>query len=167
MKKILLSGLMLAALTGFAQKPANRPAVHRVVADWTLKKADGSALQLSSFRGHIVIVDFWASWCMPCRASIPHLKELYSAYHADGLEIVSVSIDARAENWKRAVLQEQMPWDQVLDNYTGDNNASDVAGGYGIEAIPYLLLIDKDGKALSVNPGPGSLDKQLKKLFGH
>jgi thiol-disulfide isomerase/thioredoxin len=166
-KRIVFSLLLLPALTGLAQKPANRPVLHRPAADFTLKTPIGEDLRLSSLQGQYVIVDFWASWCMPCRASIPHLKEVYVRYHAEGLEIVSVSIDARPEAWKRAVEQEQMPWKQALDTYTGENNFSDVSGGYGIRAIPYTLLLDKEGKVITINPEPHALDKQLKKLFGH
>src|SRR5258708_865552 len=167
MKRIICSLLLLPALAGFAQKPANRPVLHYPAADFTLKTPSGEDLQLSSLHGQYVIVDFWASWCMPCRASIPHLKDIYASYHTEGLEIVSVSIDARSEAWKRAVEQEQMPWKQALDTYTGENNFADVSGSYGIRAIPYTLLLDKEGKVITINPEPPVLDKKLKKLFGH
>jgi len=167
MKRIGFALLLLPAFAGFAQKPANRPVLHRPAADFTLKTPAGEDLRLSSLRGQYVLVDFWASWCMPCRASIPHLKEVYDSYHKDGLEIVSVSIDDKTVAWKRAIEQEQMPWKQALDTYTGDNNFADVTGSYGIGAIPYTLLLDKEGKVIGINPEPHALDKQLKKLFGH
>lgn len=168
MKKIGFSLLLLLpAFAGFAQKPANRPVLHRPAADFTLKTPAGEDLRLSSLQGQYVLVDFWASWCMPCRASIPHLKQVYDSYHKDGLEFVSVSIDDNAGNWKKAIAQEQMPWKQVLDTYTGNNNAADVSGGYGIRMIPYTLLLDKEGKVIAINPEPRELDKELKKVFGH
>jgi len=167
MKRIGFVLLLLPALAGLAQKPANRPVLHHPAADFTLKTPAGEDLRLSSLQGQYVLVDFWASWCMPCRASIPHLKEVYDSYHKDGLEIVSVSIDDKAVNWKRAVEQEQMPWKQALDTYTGDNNFADVTGSYGIRMIPYTLLLDKEGKVIAINPEPPALDRQLKKLFGH
>lgn len=166
MKKILFVLLLVQVSTVFAQKPANRPVLHHLAADFTLKTPAGEDLRLSSLHGQYVIVDFWASWCMPCRASIPHLKEVYDNYHKEGLDIISVSIDDKPEAWKGALGQEQMPWNQVLDTYTGTNQQADVTGSYGIGAIPYVLLLDKEGKVVDINPEPHSLDKQLKKIFG-
>ncbi|HXO76541.1 MAG TPA: TlpA disulfide reductase family protein, partial [Puia sp.] len=110
----LLCLLIFVTTSGFAQK-ITPPKLHKEAADFTLPTPAGENLRLSSLRGQYVLVDFWASWCMPCRAEIPHLKELYVQYHAAGLEIVSISIDAHPEAWKRAMGQEQMPWKQVLD----------------------------------------------------
>src|SRR5882757_10240711 len=104
--------LLVVATSSFAQKPTP-PKLHKEAADFTLPTPAGENLRLSSLRGQYVLVDFWASWCMPCRAEIPHLKDLYAQYHAAGLEIVSVSIDAHPEAWKRGMGQEQMPWKQV------------------------------------------------------
>jgi thiol-disulfide isomerase/thioredoxin len=167
MKKLFFALTLMAGFAGRAQKPANRPVMHHPAGDFTLKTPAGEDLRLSSLHGQYVVVDFWASWCMPCRASIPHLKEVYANYHKEGLEVISVSIDDKPENWKRALGQEQMPWNQVLDTYTGANQQADVTGSYGIGAIPYVLLLDKEGKVISINPEPPALDKQLKKLFGH
>src|SRR5476651_1294963 len=61
--------------------------------DFTMQTPDGTSIKLSSLKGHVVLIDFWASWCMPCRAAIPHLKELYKKYHEKGFEVLSVSID--------------------------------------------------------------------------
>ena len=166
MIRILLALLLTQALTGLAQKPANRPVLHHPAADFTLKTPAGEDLQLSSLKGQYVIVDFWASWCMPCRAAIPHVKELYAKYHAGGLEIISVSIDDKEDAWKKAIGQEQMPWKQVIDTYTGSNQQANITGGYGIGAIPYTLLLDKEGKVIAINPESRAMDKALKKIFG-
>jgi len=163
--KPLLILLLLSSTSSFAQSA--RPRLHKTAADFTLKTPAGEDLQLSSLHGQFVLIDFWASWCMPCRAEIPHLKELYAQYHSAGLEIVSVSTDAHPEAWKRAMAQEQMSWRQVLDSYSGTGNFSDVAGKYGIQSIPYILLLDKEGIVLAVDPSPQALDKQLRKIFGN
>ncbi|MBS1662860.1 MAG: TlpA family protein disulfide reductase [Bacteroidetes bacterium] len=163
MKFRILVFLLLITAGAFAQKPR----LHKEVGDFTLKTPEGENLRLSSLRGQVVLVDFWASWCLPCRASIPHLKELYSQYHKDGLEIVSISIDARDDAWRRAMAQEKMPWKQVMDSYKGTGDYSDMALSYGVKMIPYTLLVDKEGKAIAINPDPGGLDKELNKLFGH
>lgn len=156
--------LLVVTTSGFSQT-ANPPKLHKEAADFTLPTPAGESLRLSSLRGQFVLLDFWASWCMPCRAAIPHLKELYTQYHASGLEIMSISADAQPEAWKRAVGQERMPWKQVLDTYSGTGNSSDVAGGYGVNSIPFTLLLDKEGKVMAINPDPHTLDKQLKKIF--
>ena len=163
---LLVCLLQVVTTSGFAQK-ITPPKLHKEAADFTLPTPAGDNLRLSSLRGQYILVDFWASWCMPCRAEIPHLKELYARYHAMGLEIVSISIDAHPEAWKRAMGQEQMPWKQLMDTYSGTGDYSDVAGGYGVKYIPYTVLLDKEEKVIAINPEPGALDKQLKKLFGN
>jgi thiol-disulfide isomerase/thioredoxin len=166
MKPLFLLILFTAVTHRYPQQPT-RPGLHKEAADFKLLTPAGEDLQLSSLRGQFVIVDFWASWCMPCRAEIPHLKAIYSKYHNAGLEMLSVSVDAHPEAWRRAMAQERMPWKQVLDSYSGTGNFSDVAGGYGVESIPYTLLLDKEGKVIAINPEPRALDKQLKKIFGN
>lgn len=161
----LLTCLLLTAVTSSFAQHATPPKLHKEAADFTLKTPTGEDLRLSSLRGQFVLVDFWASWCMPCRAEIPHLKDLYAKYHTAGLEIVSISSDAHPEDWRRAMAQEQMPWKQVLDSYSGTGDFSDVTGGYGVKFIPYTLLLDKEGKVLAINPEPRALDRQLKKIF--
>ncbi|HEY6901272.1 MAG TPA: TlpA disulfide reductase family protein [Puia sp.] len=163
MKFRILFFLLLVGTGVFAQKPR----LHKEVGDFTLKTPEGESLKLSSLRGQVVLVDFWASWCLPCRAAIPHLKELYAQYHGEGMEIVSISIDARDDAWRRAMMQEKMPWKQVMDSYKGTGDYSDMALSYGVKMIPYTLLVDKEGKAIAVNPDPPALDAALKKLFGH
>jgi thiol-disulfide isomerase/thioredoxin len=164
MKNLLTALLLVIAGSSFAQKA---PKLHKPASDFTLKTPAGEDLRLSSLKGQYVLVDFWASWCGPCRAEIPHLKELYTKYHGSGLEILSISIDAHTEAWKKALAQEQMPWQQVLDSYSGTGNYSDICGAYGVAAIPYTVLLDKDGIVIAINPEPHSIDKQLKKIFGN
>lgn len=177
-KHFLLISLLFTALCGTvmittmqaqtppaASKKAAHPVVNKPAPDFTLKTPDGKDLALSSLRGHVVLVDFWASWCRPCRATIPHLKEIYTKYHPAGLEILSVSLDANATAWKRAMEQEQMPWPQVVDTYEEEAASAKVAGIYGIQYIPYVLLVDKEGKLLSINPSAETVEQKLKKIF--
>ena len=151
-----------------AAKKVVKPAVNKPAPDFTLKTPDGKDLALSSLQGHVVLVDFWASWCRPCRASIPHLKEIYTKYHPAGLEILSVSLDDRAHinAWKQAMSQEQMPWPQVVDTFTDeDETYGQVSRMYGIQSIPFVLLVDKEGKLLAINPSAETIDKKLTKIF--
>lgn len=101
---------------------------------------DGKNIALSSFKGKYVILDFWASWCGPCRKSIPKLKELYAQYKSKGLEILSVSIDTDNAAWRKAMADESMPWSQVLSP-----NKDKTLKDFSIQGVPTLFLIDRDG----------------------
>jgi len=155
----------------FAQPKKNAvkkmpPALHRTVPDFTLKNKDSTDVTLSSYQGKILFMDFWASWCMPCRASIPYLKEVYAKYHPNGFDILSISIDAKPAAWRKALGKEQMPWTQVLDTYNEGNPTSAVAEKFGALSVPYTLLLDTAGKVLAINPTHGAMDSLLQKLYG-
>jgi thiol-disulfide isomerase/thioredoxin len=115
----------------------------------------------SDFKGKYLIVDFWASWCGPCRQEIPHLKELYSKYQSKGLEILAVSIDAKPEAWKKALKEENMAWTQV--HAQDSRKAMD---DYLFSGIPFMVVVDKDGKIVEKNLRGESLSKKLKEIFG-
>ena len=130
--------------------------------DFTLPTAAGPLFTLSSLRGKYVLVDFWASWCGPCRAENPRLRTLYQQYQAKGLEIVSVSVDADGGKWRKAVGQDQLPWTQVSDLKGWDSPAAQL---YGVLAVPTTVLIAPDGLILSRNLRGEALEKRLSKLL--
>ncbi|MCA8830380.1 AhpC/TSA family protein [Hymenobacter pini] len=130
--------------------------------DFTLPTVAGPAFTLSSLRGKYVLVDFWASWCGPCRAENPRLRSLYQQYQSRGLEIVSVSVDANGDKWRKAVTQDQLPWTQVSDLKGWDSPAAQL---YGVLAVPYTVLIGPDGRVLARNLRGESLEKRLAKLL--
>ncbi|MFC0515297.1 TlpA family protein disulfide reductase [Mucilaginibacter angelicae] len=130
-----------------------------------LQTADGKSIKLSSVKGKMVLVDFWASWCMPCRAAIPHLKELYKAYHAKGFEIMSISIDQNRKAWKNAMLKEAMPWEQGIDKYEDGKDASVMMNALGIQSVPFAIMLDAAGNVVLINPAAADIDTQLKKIF--
>ena len=115
---------------------------------FTLKDPDGNPVSLESLRGQYVLLDFWASWCRPCRESMPHVKELYEAYHGKGLEILGISTDSDADDWKQALAEEDAPWMHVIDEIPDKREGSRVAGIYGVHAVPTLFLIDPEGKMI-------------------
>ncbi len=125
---------------------ASRKATRAGVAapEFALNDRDGNPVALSSLRGKHVLLDFWASWCKPCRASMPGLKELYAKYHDKGFEILGVSIDTDAEAWKQAVEADQTPWIHVIDDAKGEA----VAGTYGVRAVPSFFLVGPDGNMI-------------------
>jgi len=119
---------------------------------------DGKKIKLTSFRGKYVIVDFWASWCGPCRKSIPKLKELYAQYKSKGLEILSISIDTDDIAWRKAMVDESMPWIQMLSP-----NKDKTLNDFRIQGVPTMFLIDKTGKIVEKFTGYNPrLDELLK-----
>ena len=131
--------------------------------EFTLKDKEGNSVSLASLRGQYLLLDFWASWCVPCRESMPHLKEVYAAYHDKGLEILGISIDSDADAWKQALTEVNAPWMQVLDETPNKRESSVVAGVYGVHAVPTLFLINPEGKMVG-KVEHDSLDVVLQRL---
>jgi peroxiredoxin len=133
--------------------------------DVTLKDTAGVSHALSDYvgKGKYVLVECWASWCHPCRADIPHLKEVYDLYHPYGFEIVSVSLDEKRDNWTKAIGQEKMPWLQLSD--LKDFNGP-LPKDYHINGIPHCLLFDPEGKLVTVNMRGSWMDRRLMTMYG-
>ena len=108
-----------------------------------LNDVAGNAISLDSLRGKVVLIDFWASWCRPCRMEIPNFKKTYEKYHNDGFEIYSISVDNDAFAWKNALDQEKMPWPNVRDDKKIYSNK------YNVSSIPFTILIDREGKIVA------------------
>ncbi|WP_320046881.1 redoxin domain-containing protein [uncultured Ilyobacter sp.] len=102
----------------------------------------GKDIKLEDYRGKIVLIDFWATWCSPCRRALPHLKEVYKEYHEKGLEIIGISLDRTADDCKRFVEREKLEWPQIAE---GGQWNTRLAKKYGVSAIPQAVLVDADG----------------------
>jgi len=133
--------------------------------DFKALKRDSSDFQLSSLRGKYVLLDFWASWCVPCRQAIPHWKEAYKTYNDKGLEIVGVTNDSRWPDWFKALDQEKMPWIQVADDFPIKNSPARIATLYDIPSLPTYVLLDKEGKIIIHTTSKEEMDAQLKVVF--
>jgi peroxiredoxin len=121
-----------------------------------------TSVSLSSLKGKVVLVDFWASWCGPCRQNSPNLVKLYKRYHDAGFEILSVSLDKDKNAWKKAIEQDQLgPWVHVVDQ-SGWNAPATLQ--YGVDAIPATFLVDRSGVIRAVNKDGRELDYEIGKL---
>lgn len=128
-------------------------------------KTDSTEFTLSALRGQYVLLDFWASWCAPCRKAIPHWKEVYAQYHNKGLEIVGVTNDSRWPDWFKALDMEKMPWLQVADDFPVKNRPARIATLYDIPSLPTYVLLDKAGKILVHTTSKEDVDAELKRIF--
>ncbi|MCC7084906.1 MAG: redoxin domain-containing protein [Pirellulales bacterium] len=127
--------------------------------------ADGRPFDLSTYKGKVVLVDFWATWCGPCKALIPHVKETYAKYHDKGFEVVGVSLDQKLDSLREFIVQEQLPWVNVIGEMQGDKMMFPIAATYNVRAIPTTFLVDKEGKIAGYNLHGEALDKQIDQLL--
>ena len=132
--------------------------------DISLPGPNGKTHTLSALRGKVVLLDFWASWCGPCRRSNPHVVEMYSKYKSKGFEVFSVSLDKPdgKEKWMEAIKQDGLVW----ENHVSDLKFWDCAPAatYGVRSIPKTFLIGKDGKIVAVDPRT-NLEQELLKVL--
>ncbi|MDO8999440.1 MAG: TlpA disulfide reductase family protein [Bacteroidota bacterium] len=127
-----------------------------------LPTPDGKDLALSSLRGKIVLVDFWASWCGPCRKEMPNVVKAYAKYKDKGFEIYGVSLDQDKGRWVEAIEKDGMTWPQVSDLKYWDSYAAKL---YAVEGIPYTVLLDKEGKIIGKNLRGADLEKAIEKAI--
>jgi peroxiredoxin len=149
--------LLIFSLNLFSQmKPGTK------AADLSLPDMNGKAVSLSELKGKIVLIDFWASWCGPCRHNNPRLVKLYNKYHSKGFEIYGVSLDEDIPDWKKAVHHDKLEWIQVIDNKGWESPSAFL---YGVDMIPSSFLLDRQGIIRAVNPEGPELENNLKDLL--
>ena len=147
------------------QRPASDlpPKVGDLAPDIQLPNPEGNVLKLSSLRGKVVLLDFWASWCGPCRQENPVTVAAYQKYKDRGFTVFSVSLDRNKKSWVKAIQADQLGWEGHVSDLQFWNSAA--AAQYGIEAIPATFLIDPNGKVIARDMRGPDLEKALRKVL--
>jgi peroxiredoxin len=171
-----LLSLFLATNTGFRSAGSfglssmkeetrlrNEPQVGELAPDIALPNPDGKIIKLSSLRGKVVLLDFWASWCGPCRYENPTTVAAYEKYKDQGFTVYSVSLDRSKAKWVHAIKADQLTWENHVSDLQFTNSA--VAAQYGIESIPATFLLDANGKIIARDLRGKNLDKALNKAL--
>ncbi|MBF9253742.1 AhpC/TSA family protein [Pontibacter sp. 172403-2] len=143
-------------------KPFRNTAIGQVAPDITLPTPDGSTKSLSSLRGKYVLIDFWASWCGPCRKENPNVVKMYDKYKDKGFEIFGVSLDQSKEKWEKAIADDNLPWPHVSDLQGWQSSAAQL---YNVNAIPQTVLIDPEGKIIAKGLRGEDLEQKLATLL--
>jgi thiol-disulfide isomerase/thioredoxin len=131
-----------------------------------LPGVDGQILKLSDQKGKVILLDFWASWCAPCRRENPNVVAMYKKYNESGFDVFSVSLDKAgdAEKWKAAIAQDGLIWPNHVSDLKGWQCAAAI--DYAVKSIPFTVLIDREGKIISTNVRGADLQNQLARIFG-
>jgi len=140
---------------------------------FTRTTAHGTPFNLEKMQGRVILLDFWGSWCGPCRASMPHLQQLYSRYKNKGFEIIGIAqergktIDESKNSWYKAIEELSLPWTNVLNNENKEQ--MDIVKEYQISGFPTKILVDENGKIILrvVASATDDIDIALKKIYGY
>lgn len=172
------------AYEGLKDASNNHPQITKLAEDATLsldligteatafpdsaKDLDGKPVSLADYKGKVVLIDFWATWCGPCRAEMPNVVEAYEKYHDKGFEIIGASLDGPkdADKVRKFAAEHRMPWRQVYDP-DGPQNPfeSEVAREFKVTGIPHTLLVDREGKVLRIGLRGKALQRTLARVF--
>lgn len=141
---------------------ADQVSVGNVAPDFTLNNTEGKPVSLSSFRGKYMLLDFWASWCGPCRRENPNVVAMYAKYGGDKFDILGISLDKTKEDWIKAIADDKLTWSHVSDLKYWQSEA---AGLYGVKSIPHTVLIDPNGVIIAKNLRGKALEEKLASLL--
>lgn len=158
-ESIVRAGKMLEGTLRRAQLPGNEMLVGGTFIDDTEYKAE-------DYAGKTVLIDFWATWCGPCRGEIPNVKKLYAYYHEKGFEIIGISSDRDVETLKKFIEKEEMPWKQMMRDKALVADGQTMGSYYGVTGIPTMILIGPDGKVITINARGQALEKALAEIYG-
>ncbi len=137
-------------------------AIGQIAPEIALPNPEGEVVPLSSLRGKVVLVDFWAQWCKPCRMENPNVVKAYHKYKDKGFTVYGVSLDRSKDKWLQAIEEDGLTWTHVSDLQYFNSEA---ARTYGVEAIPFSILLDREGRIIAKNLRGSALDKALAEYF--
>ncbi len=137
-----------------------KTAIGAVAPDFTFPDLEGKEVSLSDLRGKYVLIDFWASWCGPCRKESPNVQKQYQLYKDKGFEVLGVSIDKDEKAWRKAVEEDKLDGTMLLAK-----DSKQVMKDYVFSGIPYMVLLDKEGKVMALNLRGEALQEKLKEIF--
>jgi peroxiredoxin len=159
MTKPILKTLALAAAL-FVTSHVNAVDVDDQAKDFTLKAMDGTNLRLEEFRGQVVLINFWASWCGPCRQEMPILQKIHERYEPLGFTVLGVNVDEKEDKARRIIERLNVDFPLLLD--TGQS----VSKAYDVNAMPFTVLVDRDGKVGYIHRGykPGDENQYVNRL---
>ena len=140
--------------------PKEKIQIGDFITDFELPNENNVLINTESYRGNILIIDFWASWCTPCRKKLPQLAKLYQKYKLQNVKILSVSLDVDKLKWIKAIKKENIEWDNVIEN---DEFEGEVVNLYGVKAIPSIFLIDGKGVLLAIDSSIEEMEKIIMK----
>ena len=133
----------------------------RMAPPFAIDAIDGQHISMDDLQGKVVLLDFWATWCQPCREALPHIREVAKKFQGQPLVILSVSLDADEQKWKDFIGKNEMTWPQYRDGgFTGP-----IAKAFAVNAIPHTFTIDADGVLQDEHIGDASIEGKLKKLL--
>ncbi len=159
-KVLLVIVVLLLTWNMYAQQETPNIADPRLAI--RLPDIKGDTLNLADTKGKVVLIDFWASWCVPCRIANRHLVKLYAKYKEKGFEVFSISLDESKKEWQKAVAKDKITWLQVNENTGWEAGA---AMRWNITALPATFLVNKKGDVVAVDISGKRLEKALKKLL--
>jgi thiol-disulfide isomerase/thioredoxin len=135
----------------------------RMAPAFAVTTIDGQRVSLDDLKGKVVLIDFWATWCAPCREALPHMRDIAKKFEGQPLIVLSVSLDSDEQKWKDFIAKNGMTWLQYRDGgYTGS-----ISKLFAVEAIPHTFTIDADGVLQDEHIGDASIEGKLKKLISH
>jgi len=162
MSRIAAAVLLIVLIVLFrncsvSELPAGRPAL-----GFTAEDLSGNTISLSDYRGKVVLLDFWATWCGPCLSELPNVKRVYKKYRDEDFVVIGISLDSNREQFETFILKQGIEWPQIFDGKGWDNEVSQL---YNIFSIPSTFLVDRDGIIRYTNLTGPNLERSVKALL--